>query len=91
MPHKLVVNKRDRIEDGTKPRVYVGRPTKWGNPFVIGVDGTRDEVIEMYRARLRLMPELREAAKRELRGKILVCWCAPQKCHADLLAEIANE
>ena len=69
--------------------VYIGRPSKWGNPFVIGKDGTRNEVIAKYRTHLlrdaRLMATLPE-----LRGKDLVCWCAPCACHGDVLLELAN-
>lgn len=70
--------------------VYVGRPTVWGNPFIIGVDGTREEVIQKYRLWLQRYPELVARAKRELKGKDLICWCAPRACHADVLLEIAN-
>jgi hypothetical protein len=70
--------------------VYVGRPTKWGDPFVIGRDGTRKQVIELYRAYLDTRPDLL-AALPELRGKNLICWCAPLPCHADVLLEMANE
>ena len=69
--------------------VYVGRPTKWGNPFVIGEDGSRSEVIEKYRNWLLSNDELL-AQVNELRGKDLVCWCAPAACHADVLFELAN-
>jgi len=61
---------------GRKPvpdRVYVGRPSKWGNPFAIGRDGTRDEVIAKYRAWIVRQPALM-AALGELRGKHLVCF-----------------
>ena len=77
---------------GKKPapdRVYVGRPSKWGNPFVIGRDGTREEVTAKYRAWIARQPAL-IASLNELRGKHLVCWCAPQGCHADVLIELAN-
>jgi len=70
--------------------VYVGRPSKYGNPFHIGVDGTRDEVIVKYRQWILTQPELVAAAKQELKGKDLICWCAPLACHADVLLEIAN-
>lgn len=70
--------------------VYVGRPSPYGNPFVIGRDGSRDEVIAKYRAWLMAKPELVAQAKRELKGKVLACWCAPLACHADVLVEIAN-
>ena len=71
--------------------VYIGRPSKWGNPFTIGVDGTRDEVVWKYEMWLRSKPELLYAARKELRHKTLGCWCAPLACHGDILLEIANE
>lgn len=71
--------------------VYVGRPTKWGNPFRVSVDGSRDQVIEMYRAWVKKNTRLSEEIRRELKGKDLVCWCAPKPCHADVLLEVANE
>jgi hypothetical protein len=70
--------------------VYIGRPSKWGNPFAIGRDGTRDEVIEKYREYLRERLDLVEAARRELKGKVLGCWCAPAACHGDVLAAVAD-
>ena len=69
--------------------VYIGRPSKWGNPFVIGRDGTRAQVIAKYRAWL-LRNDALMAALPELRGKDLVCWCAPSPCHGDVLLELAN-
>ena len=69
--------------------LYIGRPGKWGNPFVIGRDGTRDEVVAKYRAWVVRQPALM-AALPELRGKHLVCWCAPQRCHAEVLIDLAN-
>ena len=71
--------------------VYVGRPTKWGNPYVIGEDGTRAEVVRKYSILLDDNPEIKDAARDELRGKDLVCWCAPHLCHAEVLMEIANK
>lgn len=70
--------------------VYVGRPSKWSNPFVIGKDGDRAEVIAKYEAWLYQQPELLSALP-ELRGKTLGCWCAPRACHADLLATLSNK
>ena len=64
--------------------VYIGRPSKWGNPFVIGKDGNRGEVVRKYTAWAE-QQGLREAAKRELKGKVLACWCAPLSCHGDVL------
>jgi len=69
--------------------VYVGRPSKWGNPFEIGTHGTRAEVVAKHRAWICDQPALL-AALSELRGRHLVCWCAPAACHADTLREMAN-
>ena len=66
--------------------VYVGRPTKWGNPYRIGKDGTREQIIAKYRAWLPMSG----LDVRELKGKCLVCWCYPLPCHADVLLELAN-
>lgn len=71
--------------------VYIGRPSKWGNPFVIGRDGSRADVVRKFEEYLQSRPDLIEAAKRELRGKDLVCFCAPLACHGDILSRIANE
>lgn len=69
--------------------MYIGRPSKWGNTFVIGRDGTRAEVIASHERHLRSRPELM-AALGELRGKRLGCWCAPLPCHGEVLARLAK-
>lgn len=83
-----VYNKRNN--DYPQEAVYVGRPTYWGNPFEIGKDGTRKEVIEKYRAYVLDKPRMVEVIRDQLWGRDLVCWCAPEACHADVLMEIAN-
>ena len=65
------------------------RRSKWANPFVIGRHGTRAEVIAKYREWIVQQPELM-ASLHELRGRDLVCWCAPNPCHGDVLLELAN-
>lgn len=70
--------------------VYVGRPSKWGNPFKLEREADRPKVLEQYRRWLASNPQLIEAAKKELKGKVLACWCAPKPCHADVLLEVAN-
>jgi hypothetical protein len=70
--------------------VYIGRPSKWGNPFVIGKHGTRAEVIAKYEAWLRKTPDLL-AALPDLHGKVLGCWCAPLPCHGDVLLKLLRE
>lgn len=81
-----VFNRRDGHCDNA---VYVGRPSKWGNPFVIGKDGSREAVIEKFRIWIQKQPHLM-AALPELRGYHLECWCAPLPCHGDVLLELAN-
>ena len=70
--------------------VYIGRPSKWGNPFEIGRDGTRFEVIAKYRAWVKENPKLMKDLG-ELRGKTLGCWCKPKPCHGDELAWLADQ
>lgn len=70
--------------------VRIDRQTHWGNPFVIGKDGTREQVIAKYREWILSEPSIVAMAKRTLKGKTLGCWCAPKACHGDVLLEIAN-
>ena len=70
-----------------KYNVYIGRPTQWGNPFIIGVDGTREEVLDKFEKYLLGFPALLEAAKKELKGKTLGCWCDPFRCHGHIYAK----
>ena len=70
--------------------VYIGRPSKWGNPFEIGKDGTREEVIQKYRKWILKQPHLLNALD-ELKGKFLGCWCKPLPCHGDVLVELIEK
>ena len=83
-----VLNKR--IHGIPRGAVYIGRPSIWGNPFVIGKDGSRDDVIAKYETWLlgnrKLVDQLAALA-----GKDLVCWCAPARCHGDVLVRLANK
>lgn len=115
-----------RAPDGA---VYVGRPTRWGNPCTqvrmpaldgseweregrlgktsgqhygfrhpdgtttshLVRDATREQAVAMYRQHLDQVPSLVAAARAELKGRDLMCWCPPgQPCHADVLLELAN-
>lgn len=69
--------------------VYIGRGSKWGNPFKIGIDGTRAEVIVKYCDYIATQPHLL-AALPEIKGNVLGCWCHPHACHGDVLAELAD-
>lgn len=81
--------------------VYIGRPSKWGNPFTHISDkktkaqfitNSREEAIEAYRSWItegdgkHLLNDLSE-----LRGKILGCWCHPKSCHGDVLVDLLSE
>lgn len=70
--------------------VYCGRPSKWGNPFKIGPDGNRKEVLQKYQIWVDTQPALVYDMKNELRGKNLICWCAPKTCHCDVILQLIN-
>lgn len=82
-----IVNKRWGGCSG-KGFVYIGRGSEFGNPFRIGEDGNREEVIEKYREwflkRVTEDPAFRRKVW-ELEGKKLVCFCAPARCHGEIL------
>ena len=80
-----VVNKRNTHYD-----VYIGRGSKWGNPFVIGKDGSREEVIAKYKNHLLNSPDLLSSLH-ELKDKALGCFCAPLACHGDILKIYAEK
>ena len=67
--------------------VYIGRPSKWGNPFRIGKDGGREEVIAKYEAYVMSNQKLMDQLP-ELKDKILGCWCKPKACHGDVLVRL---
>lgn len=73
--------------------VYVGRPTRWGNPYVVGQDAhSAAEAVDLYRSKLetdlRRKPDILEP----LRGMNLACWCKlSDECHANVLLELAND
>lgn len=70
--------------------VYVGRGSPWGNPFVIGQDGSRDDVCNKYEKMVENNPKLKARVREKLRGKSLVCFCKPARCHGDYLLVVAN-
>lgn len=70
--------------------VNIMRPGPWGNPFVIGVDGDRNEVLSKYASTVLSQEGFKEKVVSALRGKTLVCCCAPQPCHGLYLASAAN-
>lgn len=71
--------------------VYVGRGSKWGNPFKLPDDGDRNQVCKCYEKHyLPHKPSLLNDGA-SLIGKVLGCYCAPEKCHAESLVDLANK
>ena len=77
--------------EGEGLAVRVDRGTRYGNPFVLGEDGDRNEVCDAYR--LHYLPHKPSIAERagDLVGKVLVCHCYPERCHAESLVKLARE
>ena len=79
--------------------IRVTRPSIFSNPFSHLPDAkhvkfqvrTREEALDKYEAWIQTQPQLIEEAKRQLRGKVLGCWCLPDRCHAQVLAKIVND
>ena len=93
MSKTRVVNKYKEVYD-----VYIGRGSKWGNPFTHISDkktkaefivDTREQAIESYRDCVVKQPQLLKDLH-ELRGKTLGCFCKPKRCHGDVLVELVN-
>lgn len=70
--------------------VYIGRGSIWGNPFIIGKHGTREEVIIKYEQYIRGRPELMADLPR-LEGQVLGCYCKPKACHGDILVRLLRK
>lgn len=73
-----------------KNSVFIGRPSKWGNPFIVGKHGTREQVILKYMDWIQKNPDLLNCIS-ELTGKDLVCFCSPKACHGDVLIILSND
>lgn len=88
VPGRVVHCKREPFD------VYIGRPSKFGNPWRVVSEASRAHAIERFEAYIRAGiakdPKGREAIK-ALYGKTLGCWCAPKACHGDVLLKIAAE
>jgi len=69
--------------------VYIGRPSKWGNPFLINAVCDRDAAVDRYAEWIKTQPGLM-ACIPELKDKRLGCYCAPLRCHGDVLAALAD-
>lgn len=91
-----VVNKYAGVPSGGHHE-YIGRPSVLGNPYRIGIDGDRAQVVEKFRARLDEVlqdpthPVTRRITELELIARVgdlfLICFCAPKSCHGDVIKE----
>lgn len=83
-----VVNMKNEIAN-----VKVDRSSVLGNPFKIGRDGNREEVIRKYRSYLnnciRVVDELNRL-KDMSDDTVLGCWCKPKACHGDVIVSAVN-
>lgn len=76
--------------------IYIGRPSKWGNPFS-HLEGTlanyhvksREEAIAKYAEWIKIQPHLLSSLH-ELKDKTIACWCKPLACHGDVLAQLCD-
>jgi len=94
---KRIQRKRTKGWRMPSDAVYVGRPTKYGNPYSLTSESKLDaysrcSAVESYRVYLERNPELVESARKDLKGKDLCCWCPLDKpCHTDVLLEVVND
>ncbi len=73
---------------------YPKEKSVWSNPFKIGKDRNRDEVLDKYEKYIRDLLKKNSKLIEELlmlKGKNLGCWCVPNKCHGHILLKIINE
>lgn len=100
-PRITVINSRSMTELDRAYGIYVGRGSPLGNPYRVGPDGTREQVIEKYRhwldfaireKKTEIMVALRYIAAKHADHLFirLICYCAPLPCHADVIAEVVE-
>lgn len=81
-----------RVDAIPADAVWIDRTTEFGNPYVVGRDGERGECVRLHAEMVdRMSHRQKELLRGRLRGKDLVCWCAPAPCHGDKLLAVANE
>lgn len=89
-----VVNKHNHGKLNIVSDLYIGRPSLLGNPFSIQEFG-RDECVRLYKIHFDYMikhsKEFRELVGSAMSYENLVCWCAPEKCHGDIIRDYIIE
>lgn len=85
------ITKVANVDKGDKHDVYIGRGSPWGNPYAMGFDGDREEIIKKYKYDFdKGYLKSSKADFLKLKGKILGCHCKPMACHGDVIAEYLN-
>ena len=78
----------NKYKDPKGDSIDIMRGSRWGNPFLVGIDGTRDEVVDLFEQyamwRLLVQPDWLDP----LIEKDLMCCCVPEKCHGDVIVTI---
>ena len=98
---------RNSRDANGRAAINVARPGPWGNPFIVGIDGTRAECVDLYAKLLggylclttMASVESQKQSRayvfehiKELSGKNLACWCAlGAPCHRDVLLQVAKD
>lgn len=94
IPTRLIETKITKVVNVDKKEkydVYIGRGSDWGNPYAIGIDGDREEVIRKYKYDFdRGFLKGDKQKLLDLKGKMLGCHCKPAACHGDILADYLN-
>ena len=80
-----VVNIQHKVYD-----IFIGRPSILRNPYKIGVDGSRKEVIAKFKELFHNSTDRKQYAREHCKDKILGCYCKPLACHGDIIAEYLN-
>lgn len=73
--------------------MYIGRPTKWANPYPLTRESMREDVsvkYELYMATRLINGDITQEDFIELRDKNLLCWCAPKRCHGDTIFKLVS-
>ena len=79
-----------RVDKTDNYDIFIGRPSKFSNPFIINRDGTRSEVLLKFEEYFKNHPDINDLLK-ELNNKRIACWCnLAQECHGDIIIKIYN-
>jgi len=88
-PNNLYIGRRGIVFiDGER---YPKIDSPWANPYKIDKDNNREDVLKEYEEYIKNKINLTDLNLNDLKGKVLGCWCHPEKCHGDILIKLLNE